>query len=77
MGNYINNNLFIMALSRQQQREMFRRLNDKAKMTVVLERIEDKALIIKNDSKLERNRKFAIITLISLMTLFALIYATK
>jgi hypothetical protein len=66
-----------MALSRQQQREMFRRLNDKAKMSVVLERIEDKALIIKNNSKLERNRKFAIITLVSLMTLFALIYATK
>jgi hypothetical protein len=29
-----------MSLSRQRQREMFRRLNDPAKMRVVLERIE-------------------------------------
>jgi hypothetical protein len=29
-----------MSLSRQRQREMFRRLNDPAKMKVVLERIE-------------------------------------
>jgi hypothetical protein len=36
-----------MSLSRQRQREMFRRLNDPAKMRVVLERIE----------KIEDNKK--------------------
>lgn len=47
-----------MSLSRQREREMFRRLNDTAKMKVVLERIENAEENEKlNDFEIKRSNK--------------------
>jgi len=47
-----------MSLSRQRKREMFRRLNDPAKMKVVLERIDKAEDIEKlNDFEIKRSNR--------------------
>lgn len=43
-----------MKLTRQQQREMFRRLNDPAKMRVVLNNISDKEKVDVFDKKIKK-----------------------
>ena len=58
--------------TRQQEKEMFRRLNDKAKMKVVLERIEEKQMKDKRIAKQKLKKKFILyftISLISLLTI--------
>ena len=45
-----------MQLSRQQKRAMLRRLNDKAKMTEVMDRIEKASIEIKDKPYLKRSK---------------------
>lgn len=60
--------------TRQQEKEMFRRLNDKAKMKIVLERIEESQLKDKRIQKQKLKKKFILYFTVALMSFLTICF---